>query len=186
MREFEGAPFRPGGSVMISSREPDVQCFVQDHAPAGWWTEIKDLYQKALDFEMNGLASLRARGRAQGLEQSMRRDSGHVMSSTQKHPGYVGNVGGCKRGHDGSGANAKGKKPWRAGHAPWQDGAGPSNGGSGGNGGSAVYIPPDEMRAQYLTGLCQFCGTGGHQRNSCTKPKSVFLSFANRGQSGNN
>ena len=93
MRELEGAPFRPGGSVMISSREPDVQCFVQDHAPAGWWTEIKDLYQKALDFEMNGLASLRARGRAQGLEQSMRRDSGHVMSSTQKHHGYVGNVG---------------------------------------------------------------------------------------------
>ena len=30
---------------------------VEDQAPTGWWTNIQDLYQKALDFEINGLAS---------------------------------------------------------------------------------------------------------------------------------
>ena len=125
---------------------------------------------------MNGLASVRAR--ACSPEQSMRRGSGNVVSGTQKRSGYVGNIGGRKRGNDGSDANVKGKKPWRAGRAPWQDDAGPSGGGSGGNGGGAVRIPPGEMRARYLAGVCQFCGTDGHQRNSCTKPKSVVPSFA--------
>lgn len=47
VRELEGTPFHPGGGVFddfIKGLKPDVQCFVQDHAPAGWWTEIKDLY----------------------------------------------------------------------------------------------------------------------------------------------
>ena len=68
--ELEDTPFHPGGSVFddfIRGLKPDVQTFVQDHAPSGWWIEIKDLYQSALDFEMNGIASNRARAR--GAEQ---------------------------------------------------------------------------------------------------------------------
>ena len=38
--------------------------FVEDHAPTGWWASISDLYQKALDFEINGLASGRVRDRS--------------------------------------------------------------------------------------------------------------------------
>ena len=38
--------------------------FVEDHAPTGWWTSISDLYQKALDFEVNGLSSGRTRDRS--------------------------------------------------------------------------------------------------------------------------
>ena len=70
VRELEDTPFHPGGSVFddfIRGLKPDVQTFVQDHAPSGWWIDIKDLYQKALDFEMNGIASDRARAR--GAEQ---------------------------------------------------------------------------------------------------------------------
>ena len=53
-RELEGTPYHPGGSVFddfIRRLKPDVQTFVQDHAPSGWWIDIKDLYQKALDYE---------------------------------------------------------------------------------------------------------------------------------------
>ena len=88
VRELEDTPFHPGGSVFddfIKGLKPDVQCFVQDHAPAGWWTEIKDLYQK--DFEMNGLASVRARATGRSPEQSVHRDSGNVVSNTHKRSG---------------------------------------------------------------------------------------------------
>lgn len=42
----------------------DVRMFVKDHAPKGWWTSISDLHQKALDFQINGLASDRVRDRS--------------------------------------------------------------------------------------------------------------------------
>ena len=64
VRELEGTPYHPGGSVFddfIKGLRSDVRRFVEDHAPTGWRTNIQDLYQKALDFEINGLASSRAR-----------------------------------------------------------------------------------------------------------------------------
>ena len=48
----------------IKGLKSDVRRFVQDHAPTGWWTDIHDLYQKALDYEVNGLASGRFRERS--------------------------------------------------------------------------------------------------------------------------
>ena len=64
VRELESTPYHPGGSVFddfIDGLKPEVQRFVQDNAPAGWWTSIKDLYQKALDFEMNSVACYKHR-----------------------------------------------------------------------------------------------------------------------------
>lgn len=130
-------------------------------------------------FEMSGVASIRAKARACSPEHSLRRDSGHVVSCTQKRSGYLGNgggtcngtgnVSGCKHGQEGSHADAKGKKPWKSICAPWHDGAGPSSGGS--NGGGDTLISEDEMRARYLARVCQFCGTRGHQRKDCSHPK---------------
>ena len=161
VRELEDTPFHPGGSVFddfIRGLKSDVQTFVQDHAPSGWWTEIKDLYQKALDFEMNGIASTRARARARSPE-SLRHEVG--SGSAQKRSGHAGNlsgnnngngnngggsgqgkVAGQKRPRGSSGGDPKGKRPW---------GTGLSAGASGSGGGNGVYITPDEMKARYLT-----------------------------------
>lgn len=125
---------------------------------------------------MNGLASIRARARGRSPEQSVRRDSGNVVSGTQKRSGYVGNLSGRKRGRDGTDGDAKGKKR--------PDGAGPFGGGSGGGGG--VFIPQDEMRARYSARVCQFCGVAGHQRKDCTNPKSLTPRFSKQGQDGSN
>ena len=48
----------------IRGLRSDVRRFVEDHAPKGWWTNIHDLYQKALDFGFNGLASNGTRDRS--------------------------------------------------------------------------------------------------------------------------
>ena len=51
VHELDGTPYHPGGSVFDDFRnglKPDVRKFVDDHAPTGWYTHIKDLYQKAL------------------------------------------------------------------------------------------------------------------------------------------
>ncbi|DBA74920.1 TPA: hypothetical protein ACH3X2_009248 [Trebouxia sp. C0005] len=64
VRELDGTPYHPGGSVFDDFRnglKPDVRKFVDDHAPTGWYTNVKELYQKALDYEINGLASGRDR-----------------------------------------------------------------------------------------------------------------------------
>ncbi|DBA85571.1 TPA: hypothetical protein ACH3X2_005661 [Trebouxia sp. C0005] len=54
VRELDGTPYHPGGSVFDDSRnglKPDVCKFVDDRAPTGWYTNMKELYQKALDYE---------------------------------------------------------------------------------------------------------------------------------------
>lgn len=64
-RELEGTPFHLGGSVFdnfIDGLKPDVQTFVLNNPPTGWWTGIQEIYQKAWDFGMNGLASAKAKG----------------------------------------------------------------------------------------------------------------------------
>ena len=48
----------------IKGVKSDVRRFVQDHAPTGWWSDMNDPYQKALDHEVNGLASGRLRERS--------------------------------------------------------------------------------------------------------------------------
>ena len=64
VRELQGTPYHPGGSVFddfIKRLKSDVHSFVQVHASTGGWTDINDLYRKALDYEVNGLASRRGR-----------------------------------------------------------------------------------------------------------------------------
>lgn len=51
-----------------------------------WWTDVKNLYQKALDLEMKVIVNMGQRlGRSP--EQSMRRDAGNVVSD--KSFGYA-------------------------------------------------------------------------------------------------
>ena len=57
--ELEGTPYHPGGSMFddfMNGLKADVRRFVEEHAPTGWWTNIQDLYQKAVDYEINDLA----------------------------------------------------------------------------------------------------------------------------------
>ena len=46
--------FHPGSSVFDDLID-GLKLGVQDNAPTGWWTDMNDLYQKALDYELIGL-----------------------------------------------------------------------------------------------------------------------------------
>ncbi|KAL3155224.1 hypothetical protein ABBQ32_013163 [Trebouxia sp. C0010 RCD-2024] len=189
VHELEDTPFHPGGSVFddfIRGLKSDVQTFVQDHTPSGWWTEIKDLYQKALDFEMKGIASSRARVRARSPEQLLRLENGNVVPSAQKRSGRAGNGNG----------NVSGVVVVVAMAAASVGGAAmmltPRARDLGamvvvmlvleavGGGGGGVYITPEEMKARYMAGFCQFCASPNHQRKDCNAPKSMQPSFAQR------
>ncbi|KAL3133583.1 hypothetical protein ABBQ38_007430 [Trebouxia sp. C0009 RCD-2024] len=88
-----------------------------------------------------------------------------------------GNANSKKRGRGGNDADPKGKRPWGSGYGH----AGASGSGGGGGG---VYITPEEMKARYVAGVCQFCASPNHQRKDCKAPKSMQPAFAGRGQGG--
>ena len=101
VRELEGTPYHPGGSVFddfIKGLKSDVRRFVQDHAPTGWWTDINDLYQKALDYEVNGLASGRVRERSPertNQPNASRSDAGERRYAGKKRKGAPAGSGGA-------------------------------------------------------------------------------------------
>ncbi|KAA6412351.1 MAG: hypothetical protein FRX49_12765 [Trebouxia sp. A1-2] len=59
----------------------DVRRFVNDHASTGWYTNIKDLHHKALDHEINGLASGRDRDNSPVQGQKATRGATTVTTS---------------------------------------------------------------------------------------------------------
>ncbi len=55
-RELVGTPYHPGGGAIIDfikKLTPAVRKYVQDNAPEGWWTDVKQVYMKALNYELN-------------------------------------------------------------------------------------------------------------------------------------
>ena len=61
IRELTGTPFYPGGSAIIDVLEklnPAVQTYVQDIAPDGWYTDISQVYAKALNWEYKRQAAV--------------------------------------------------------------------------------------------------------------------------------
>ena len=181
VRELEGTVFHPGGCVFddfIDGLKPSVQRFVQDNAPSGWWTNIRDLYQKALDYELNGVAGGRSR------------ESGCQRSDTRNCADFRVRYAGTKRARDESGAeqgrqaqvakNNQGKRGPPAVRGGRGSGRGGRDAGRGGQGrGNAVpdngvCIPPAEWDARRLAGVCYACGKEGHSFKGCTTgaPKS--------------
>ena len=56
VHELKGTPLHSGGSVIVdfmSKLKPEVRRFVIDNAPVGWWSDVKDLHEKALTVELN-------------------------------------------------------------------------------------------------------------------------------------
>ncbi|DBA97155.1 TPA: hypothetical protein ACH3X1_014921 [Trebouxia sp. C0004] len=173
VRELEGTPYHPGGSVFddfIKGLKSDVHRFAQDHARTGWWTEITDLYQKALDFEVNGLASGRVRdcspGRTNQPNASRSNDSSERRYAGKKRKGAPGGAGGSPP-NKGSGA-----------------GGDPGQGSSGGGGGrprkGGIWISKEEIAARKAHEVCIWCAQEGHMGKDCSNEKTVQLSFVGR------
>ena len=60
-RELVGTPYHPGGGAIfdfIRKLSPAVRKYVQDNAPEERWTDVTQVYKKALDFELNRRAAV--------------------------------------------------------------------------------------------------------------------------------
>ncbi len=60
-RELIGTPYHPGGSAIfdfIKKLTPAVRKYVQDNAPEEWWTDVKQVYKKSLQYELNRRAAI--------------------------------------------------------------------------------------------------------------------------------
>ncbi|DBA98099.1 TPA: hypothetical protein ACH3X1_014720 [Trebouxia sp. C0004] len=60
-RELIGTPYHPGGSAIIDfikELTPAVRKYVQDNAPEEWWTNVKQVYTKSLQYELNQRAAV--------------------------------------------------------------------------------------------------------------------------------
>ncbi|DBA98142.1 TPA: hypothetical protein ACH3X1_014761 [Trebouxia sp. C0004] len=60
-RELIGTPYHPGGSAIddfIKNLTPAVRKYVQDNAPEEWWTDVKQVYKKSLQYELNQRAAV--------------------------------------------------------------------------------------------------------------------------------
>jgi len=60
-RELIGTPYHPGGSAIIDyikKLTPAVRKYVQDNAPEEWWTDVKQVYKKSLQYELNQRAAV--------------------------------------------------------------------------------------------------------------------------------
>ena len=60
-RELIGTPYHPGGSAIIDfikKLTPAVRKYVQDNAPEVWWTDVKQVYKKSLQYELNQRAAV--------------------------------------------------------------------------------------------------------------------------------
>ena len=60
-RELVGTPYHPGGGAIfdfIRNLTPAVRKYVQDVAPEEWWTDVQQVYKKALNFELNERAAV--------------------------------------------------------------------------------------------------------------------------------
>ena len=101
---------------------------MQGNAPSGWWTNVCELYQKALDYELNGLA----RGRSRESEYQ-RSDTRHRADFRSRHAGtkWTGDESGAKQGRQAQIArNNQGNRGQPA-----------ARGGRGGGGGGRVGCP---------------------------------------------
>ena len=170
VRELDGTPFHPGGSVFddfIDHLKPDVQLFVQNNAPTGWWTDIEHLYQKAMDFEMNGLASGKSMARGPDLHAQRAEvpKAGEYVRHTEKVTGIAGKKRPRENNHEG-----RHSKRGSDGDAVVKP--------------RGVFIPKAEMDARFKAGVCQFCGKGSHKRADCSNPKSLTPALAEQGQGG--
>ena len=173
VRELEGTPYHPGGSVFddfIEGLKSDVRRFMQDYAPTGWWTDINDLYQKALDYEVNGLASGRVRERSPeraNQPNASRSDAGERHYAGRKRKGAPGGSGG---GPPKKGNGARGD---------------PGQGSSGGGGGrprqGGIWISKEEIAARKAHKVCIWCAKEGHVGKDCPNAKTAQPSFVGRG-----
>ena len=60
-RELVGTPYHPGGSAIFDFNRkltPAVRTYVQDNAPEDWWTDVQQVYKKALNYELNKRAAV--------------------------------------------------------------------------------------------------------------------------------
>ena len=61
LRELSGTNFHPAGSAMLDflkKLKAPVRKYVQDNAPDGWYQNITQLYEKALNWEYNKQAAV--------------------------------------------------------------------------------------------------------------------------------
>ena len=60
-RELLGTAYHPGGGAIfdfIRKLTPAVRKYVQDNAPEEWWTDVSQVYKKALNYELNRRAAV--------------------------------------------------------------------------------------------------------------------------------
>ena len=163
VRELEGTPYHPGGSVFddfMGGLKPDVRRFVEDHAPTGWWTNIQGLYQKAVDFEINGLARARA-GSPARADRGNQQSAFNKSESDPQERRYAGKKR-SRNNFEGGNNNAANKKGGKKGN-----GGGSGGGGAGSSGG--VWIPNEEVQARKAARVCIKCGQEGWQRAAPTR-----------------
>ncbi|DBB02965.1 TPA: hypothetical protein ACH3X1_013558 [Trebouxia sp. C0004] len=84
-RELVGTPYAPAGGAIIDfikKLNPAVRRYVQDNAPEEWWTDVKQVFKKALNFEMNKRAAVQ-------IEPSAHLNTSHDDSQSFKKSGNV-------------------------------------------------------------------------------------------------
>ena len=89
-RELVGTSYAPAGGAIIDfirKLNPAVRRYVQDNAPEEWWTDVKQVYKKALNFELNKRAAVQ-------IEPSARDNTNRDDSqSSKKSKNRGGNAG---------------------------------------------------------------------------------------------
>ena len=144
-RELVGTPYYPAGGAIIDFIRkliPAVRRYVQDNAPEEWWTDVKQVYKTALNFELNKRAAVQ-------IEPSARENTNrHDSQSSKKTQKRGGNAGKRLAFDSSSGGHAKKAK---------------AAGGKKGVSSNEPHVKTPEWLARVKANKCGGCGLTGHK-----------------------
>ena len=106
-RELVGTPYYPAGGAIIDfirKLNPAVRRYVQDNAPEEWWTDVKQVYKKALNFELNKRAAVQIEPNAR---ENTNRDDSQSSKKSKKRGGNTGKRLGFESSSGGHAKKAK-------------------------------------------------------------------------------
>ena len=97
--ELLGTPSHPGGGAIfdfIRKLTPAVRKYVQDNAPEEWWTDVSQVYKKALNYELNRRAAVQGDSgvsRDNTVKNSAPANSNNAFANPNKRFGDAGVFG---------------------------------------------------------------------------------------------
>ncbi len=93
IRELTGTPFYPSGNAIIdvmTKFKAEVRTYVQDNVPDGWYTDVSQIYAKALNWEYNRQAAVQ-------VDQRDRQTSTFQADASARQPRHNANAHNANR-----------------------------------------------------------------------------------------